>query len=60
MYKTYPPLIDRQAVSPTAFCSVCGGEIYPDELYYLDPDGAEVCQDCVTDWALARLRPQEA
>jgi formylmethanofuran dehydrogenase subunit E len=32
-------------------CDLCGEIIFPEDAYYHMPDGLNVCEDCLSDWA---------
>lgn len=42
------PLRDKQQDAPALYCTVCGGEIYFGERYYL-LRGEPVCNTCITE-----------
>ena len=41
---------DPQRRSPQAYCSLCGGELYPGDFYW-SINGATVCRACLGDYA---------
>ena len=36
---------------PVCYCYLCDEPIFPDQEHYHMPDGADVCVDCLKDWA---------
>ena len=42
--------IDRQSIRAALRCGICGGEIYPEQLYY-EVEGKKMCYDCLPNFA---------
>jgi len=42
--------------TPAAYCSLCGGEVYEDDLAHLI-DGYVVCPECFDDFAVEYFSP---